>query len=325
MRRRAAASPWWETGDGALASALPAVPACAVTHIGPDGSGRSIERLAHDAAAVMRQGTVCVTAPGQPKRPLTEIIVAAGKADCELVVPEEEDITFPEEGEDARVDYGGYEVPPAFPGYHAACNAAIAVELALALWRKGFDIPDEASCRRWLPPRTPPASASCPSSRWSSWMPAAPPSRLRRLLRVLQKRAGARPVRRGGPGDGCRVQRLSSPPWRAASRPNLPPKTAPRCPAWGRAAPSNGCSSPCRRERDPALAQTLADAARFHFEVEVCPACPKRWTLPAPRAAAACWSAAARRWPWPPAACWQKLRASTPFSKIHRLVPYTLS
>src|SRR5699024_2035291 len=76
-----------EVGDGALASALPAAPACAVTHIGPDGSGRSIERLAHNAAAVMREGTVCVTAPGQPKAALTEIIVAAGKAGCELVVP----------------------------------------------------------------------------------------------------------------------------------------------------------------------------------------------------------------------------------------------
>ena len=122
-----------ETADGALASVLPEVPACAVTHIGPDGSGRTIERLAHDAAAVMRKGSVCVTAPGQPKAALTEIIVAAGKADCELVVPEEDDITFPDEDKPtARVDYGGYDVPPAFMGYHAACNVAVAVELSLA-------------------------------------------------------------------------------------------------------------------------------------------------------------------------------------------------
>src|SRR5699024_4230120 len=135
-----------ETGDGALASALPAVTACAVTHIGPDGTGRSIERLAHDAAAVMRKGAVCVTAPGQPKPALTEIIVAAGKTDCELVVPEEEDITIPEGGEGtaAQMDYGGYQISPHFPGLHAAGNAAIAVELALALWRRGCDIQDEA-------------------------------------------------------------------------------------------------------------------------------------------------------------------------------------
>ena len=101
------------------------MPACAVTHIGPDGSGRTIERLAHDAVAVMRKGSVCVTAPGQPKAALTEIIVAAGKADCELVVPEEDDITFPDEDKPtARVDYGGYDVPPAFMGYHAACKCS---------------------------------------------------------------------------------------------------------------------------------------------------------------------------------------------------------
>ena len=72
--------------------------------------------------------------------------MAAGKTDCELVVPEEEDITIPEGGEGtaAQMDYGGYQISPDFPGLHAAGNAAIAVELALALWRRGCDIQDEA-------------------------------------------------------------------------------------------------------------------------------------------------------------------------------------
>ena len=35
-------------------------------------------------------------------------------------------------------------VPLAFLGRHAAGSAAIAVELALALCKKGYDIPDEA-------------------------------------------------------------------------------------------------------------------------------------------------------------------------------------
>ncbi len=38
----------------------------------------------------------------------------------------------------ASVDYGGYTVPLAFLGRHAAGNAAMAVELALALCRKGL-------------------------------------------------------------------------------------------------------------------------------------------------------------------------------------------
>ena len=271
-----------ETGDGALASALPAVPACAVTHIGPDGSGRSIERLAHDAAAVMRQGTVCVTAPGQPKAALTEIIVAAGKADCELVVPEEEDITFPEEGEDAKVDYGGYEVPPAFPGYHAACNAAIAVELALALWRKGFDIPDEAILSAL-------AAAQNPSSiRILSQQPLVvldacrTPQQAAALLRVLQNAqvrglsavVGLETVQ----GAEAFFSTLES-----GQPPEPSPKDRSEMPGMGEGGPIERLFVTVPPGADPALAQTLADAARFHFEVEVCPSLPE--ALDAARAA----------------------------------------
>ncbi len=135
-----------ELVDGALAAALPDVPVCAVTHIGPDGTGRSVEQLARAAAAVLRAGCTCVTAPGQPKAVISELVVAAANADCELVVPDPEDIGL-SEGEDeaaARMNYGGYELPQGFVGEAAACNAATAVELALALWRRGKDIPDEA-------------------------------------------------------------------------------------------------------------------------------------------------------------------------------------
>ena len=118
-----------ELPDAGLASAL----------------SRSVERLAALAAGVMRKDAVCVTAPEQPKAVLSELVVAAAKAECELVVPDAEDITFLEaEKFTSKVDYGGYTAPLAFLGRHAAGNAAVAVELALALWRKGFEIPDEA-------------------------------------------------------------------------------------------------------------------------------------------------------------------------------------
>ena len=134
-----------ELPDAGLAQALPCMPVCAVTAVGPDGISRSVERLAALAAGVMRKGSICVTAPEQPKAVLSELIVAAGKADCELVVPDPEDITFLEAEKFAsRVDYGGYTVPLAFLGRHAAGNAAMAVELALALCRKEFDISDDA-------------------------------------------------------------------------------------------------------------------------------------------------------------------------------------
>lgn len=134
-----------ELPDAGLAEALPKMPVCAVTSIGPDGISASLERSAALAAGVMRKGSICVTAPEQPKAVVSELIVAAGKADCELVVPDPDDITFLEAEKFAsRVDYGGYTVPLAFLGRHAAGSAAIAVELALALCKKGYDIPDEA-------------------------------------------------------------------------------------------------------------------------------------------------------------------------------------
>lgn len=134
-----------ELPDAGLAEALPQMPVCAVTSVGPDGVSRSVERLAALAAGVMRKDAVCVTAPEQPKAVLSELVVAAAKAECELVVPDAEDITFLEaEKFTSKVDYGGYTAPLAFLGRHAAGNAAVAVELALALWRKGFEIPDEA-------------------------------------------------------------------------------------------------------------------------------------------------------------------------------------
>lgn len=134
-----------ELPDAGLAEALPGMPVCAVTSVGPDGVSRSVERLAALAAGVMRKESICVTAPEQPKSVLSELIVAAGKCGCELVVPDPEDITFLEAEKFAsRVDYGGYTAPLAFLGRHAAGNAAVAVEMALALWRKGFEIPDEA-------------------------------------------------------------------------------------------------------------------------------------------------------------------------------------
>ena len=134
-----------ELPDAGLAAVLPKMPVCAVTAVGPDGVSRSVERLAALAGGVMRKESICVTAPEQPKVVLSELVVAAGKCGCELVVPDPEDITFLEAEQFAsRVDYGGYTVPLAFLGRHAAGNAAMAVELALALCRKGVDISDEA-------------------------------------------------------------------------------------------------------------------------------------------------------------------------------------
>ena len=269
-----------ETPDAALAAALPDVPACAVTHIGPDGSGRSIERLAHDAAAVMRRGSVCVTAPGQPKAALTEIIVAAGKADCELVAPDEEDITFPEE-EGGAVDYGGYGLSAAFTGYHAACNAAVAVELALALWRRGCDIPDEAILAALQ-------AAESPSSiRILSQQPLVildacrSPQQAAALCRVLQK-ARLR--------DLSAVVGLAGAEGAADFFATLEHGDVPAAPTDKSQLPGMAEDSPFARlfltvpaGAAPALGPQLEGLARYHFDAQLCPDLPA--ALDAARAA----------------------------------------
>lgn len=134
-----------ELPDAGLAAALPNMPVCAVTAVGMDGVSTSVERLAALSAGVMRSGTVCVTAPEQPKAVISELVVAAGKCGCELAVPDAEDISFLEAEKFAsKIDYGGYTAVLEFLGRHAAGNAAVAVEMALALSRKGFDVSDEA-------------------------------------------------------------------------------------------------------------------------------------------------------------------------------------
>ena len=67
-----------ELPDAGLAEALPGMPVCAVTSVGPDGVSRSVERLAALAAGVMRKGSICVTAPEQPKAVLSSERVSQG-------------------------------------------------------------------------------------------------------------------------------------------------------------------------------------------------------------------------------------------------------
>ena len=134
-----------ELTDAMLAGFFGSMPVCAVTQIGDDGSGFTAERLAHSACAMMRKDCTVVTTPAQDKKAISEMVVCAAKTECELKVPEMEDLEL---GGGKRllrtVDYGGYLFLLPHIGAAAAENAAIAVEVALALWRKGYTIEDEA-------------------------------------------------------------------------------------------------------------------------------------------------------------------------------------
>lgn len=140
-----------ETGLGGRFDATTAVPdplVAAITCIGMDHMemlGDTLEKIAQEKCGIIQPGCTVVCYPEQPKEALREIIVAAGQNECELVVPELEDLEFlkgrPFEN---RIDYGGYQAALPFAGRHQAYNATMAVEIALALWRKGYEISDEA-------------------------------------------------------------------------------------------------------------------------------------------------------------------------------------
>ena len=140
-----------ETGLGGRCDATNAVPntlVAAIVRIGLDHMellGDTVEKIAQEKCGIIKPGCTVVTYPDQPKEALREIIVAAGTQDCELVVPELTDLRrmkgLPFEN---RMDYGGYEVALPFAGKHQAYNAMMAVEIALALWRKGYEISDDA-------------------------------------------------------------------------------------------------------------------------------------------------------------------------------------
>ena len=74
------------------------------------------------------------------------IVAECIRQKAELVQPQPEDLNLPDQPQPLTnpFSYGGYEVELPFLGAHQSCNAAMAVEIALALWRKGYEIPDEA-------------------------------------------------------------------------------------------------------------------------------------------------------------------------------------
>lgn len=140
-----------ETGLGGRFDATNAVEntlVAAITRIDLDHTellGDTVEKIAAEKAGIVKPGCIAVTYPVQEKEALQAIAAACIREKADLVVPEAEDIHLRRGGLfENRMEYGGYEVNLALPGAHQACNAAMAIEIALALWRQGLDIPDEA-------------------------------------------------------------------------------------------------------------------------------------------------------------------------------------
>ena len=141
-----------ETGLGGRYDATNVIPSplvAAITRIGLDHTeilGETLPEIAAEKAGIIKEGCAVVCYPEQPEEAMGPLFNAAAEAHTSIITPDLEDLQFlkcrPLEN---YIDYGGYRVKLPFPGKHQANHAAMAVEIALTLWREyGYEIPDDA-------------------------------------------------------------------------------------------------------------------------------------------------------------------------------------
>lgn len=141
-----------ETGLGGRCDATNVVPhklVAAITKIGYDHMevlGDTLDKIAAEKAGIIKEGTVVVNYPDQLAEAMGPILTAAAEAHTSIITPDKDDLTLLRGKRlENRIDYGGYRAALGLPGTHQANHAAMAVEIALALWREfGYDISDDA-------------------------------------------------------------------------------------------------------------------------------------------------------------------------------------
>ena len=141
-----------ETGLGGRCDATNIVPhklVAAITKIGYDHMevlGDTLDKIAAEKAGIIKEGAVVVNYPDQPAAAMGPILTAAAEAHTSIITPDKDDLTLLRGKRlENRIDYGGYRAALGLPGTHQANHAAMAVEIALALWREyGYEISDDA-------------------------------------------------------------------------------------------------------------------------------------------------------------------------------------
>ncbi|WP_455501837.1 bifunctional folylpolyglutamate synthase/dihydrofolate synthase [Gemmiger sp.] len=141
-----------ETGLGGRCDATNIVPhklVAAITKIGYDHMevlGDTLDKIAAEKAGIIKEGSIVVNYPDQPVEAMGPILTAAAEAHTSIITPDKDDLTLLRGKRlENRIDYGGYRAALGLPGTHQANHAAMAVEIALALWREfGYDISDDA-------------------------------------------------------------------------------------------------------------------------------------------------------------------------------------
>ena len=141
-----------ETGLGGRYDATNAIPSplvAAITRIGMDHTdvlGNTLAEIAAEKAGIIKEGCAVVCYPDQPPEAMGPLLTAAAEAHTSIQMPELDNIlSLKCRPLQNYIDYGGYRAMLAFPGKHQANHAAMAVEIALILWREyGYEISDEA-------------------------------------------------------------------------------------------------------------------------------------------------------------------------------------
>ena len=141
-----------ETGVGGKNDASNAVErtlVAAITRIDLDHTevlGDTLEQIAGEKAGIIKPGCTVVSYPMQDPEAQRVIVAQCIQQKAELIQPQLEDLEIAEHPAPLTnpFSYGGYQAELPFLGAHQCCNAAMAVEIALALWRKGYQIEDEA-------------------------------------------------------------------------------------------------------------------------------------------------------------------------------------
>lgn len=119
-----------------------------ITRIGLDHTeilGETVAEIAREKCGIIKKGCVVVNYPQQLPEAAQVIERAAKAQDCPLVMPRAtEMLDFPGGMPGGRARYRGLDLNVPFAGAHQVLNATVAVEAALALRDKGFEISDEA-------------------------------------------------------------------------------------------------------------------------------------------------------------------------------------
>lgn len=121
----------------------------AITRIDLDHTellGDTLEQIAGEKAGIIKPSCTVVCYPMQDHEAQQMIVAECIRQKAELVQPAVEDIEIlqTEQPLQNSFSYGGYQVQLPLLGAHQACNATMAIEIALALWRNGYEIEDQA-------------------------------------------------------------------------------------------------------------------------------------------------------------------------------------